>query len=386
MNYKYFTVFLLASIHAFGQNVSQSKYDDISSNIPKSETKMSSMDIVVADVNNDGKNDLILATEFGPNKLFVFDNGKWKNKPLPQLKEYTPPYLGEDSEDIAVADFNNDGKLDLFFVSEDTKNHELLMNDGQGNFSFADFQIAKKGKANAVLVYDFNQDGWQDILIGVRGQNELYINNKGKGFVEKTSTYWEKNGDHTQDLILVDIDNDGDLDILEGIEAGGNNLYINEAGKFIEKSSRLPLPEGIETRKVVAADFDKDGDQDLFYCNVGWNPQKKPQNQLLMNDGKGNFKNVSAWLPKDNSTTLDALFIDVNKDGNLDIITTNFLDGAKVKVFIKKKDTNMFEENTELLPQINFYGGTSIVSFSVDNDDYLYFANFKSEDVLLKKK
>ncbi|MEM9919915.1 MAG: alpha/beta fold hydrolase, partial [Bacteroidota bacterium] len=166
-------------------------FDNASSFFPKSETQMSSMDVVAVDVNKDGHKDIILATEFGPNKLFIFKEGKWKSQSLPQLKEYTAPYLGEDSEDIAVADFNKDGSPDLFFVSEDTKHHELLLNDGRGNFSMADFQIAKKGQANAVLTHDFNQDGWPDILIGIRGQNELYINNKGKGFTENKQTVGE---------------------------------------------------------------------------------------------------------------------------------------------------------------------------------------------------
>ena len=364
------------------------EFDKVSHLFPKSETQMSSMDVVTADVNNDGYDDLVLATEFGPNKLFLFENGTWKNHPLPQLKTYTPPYLGEDSEDIAVADFDRDGNLDLFFVSEDTQNHELLLNKGKANYTFPAFQIPKKGQANAVLVYDFNQDGWPDILIGIRGQNELYLNQKGKGFTEETSTYWPINEDHTQDLILVDIDNDNDLDILEGIESGDNNLYINEKGKFVEQSHRLPLPKGMETRKIIAYDFDKDGDQDLFYCNVGWNPQKNPQNQLLINDGKGNFTNVTEWLPTDNSTTLDALFLDVNGDGNLDIITTNFVNDVKVKVLLGKQENNKytFEENTELLPKIRFFGGTSLLSLKINNEEYIYFANFKSSDILLKRR
>jgi len=137
---------------------------------PKEQTKMSSMDVVAQDVNNDGFHDLIIATEFGPNRLFLFESDRWVDQALPQLKEYSAPYFGEDSEDIAAADFDNDGDIDLFFVSEDTPNHELLLNDGKGNYTFSNFQIAKKGDANAVLVYDFNNDGWKDILIGIRGK------------------------------------------------------------------------------------------------------------------------------------------------------------------------------------------------------------------------
>ena len=364
------------------------KYQLVNSKFPSTITQSSSMDVITTDVNGDGHDDLVVATEFGPNRLFLFENGAWVDKALPQLKEYTAPYLGEDSEDIAAADFDQDGDIDLFFVSEDTPNHELLLNDGKGNFTFAKAQIPKKGKANALLIFDFNTDGWMDILIGIKGKNELYINQQGNGFVDETAKYWLDNADHTQDLISVDVDNDGDLDIVEGIEAGDNNLYINEDGKFHERSAQLSLPEGLETRKVVASDFDGDGDQDLFYCNVGWNETKNPQNQLLLNDGTGQFTNVTDWLPKDNATTLDVLFKDLNEDGILDLITTNFVNDKKAKVFLSKKENNSvkFAENDSLIPQLNFFGGTSILGLEVSGQHYIYFANFQSQDLLLQEK
>jgi hypothetical protein len=275
----------------------------------------------------------------------------------------------------------------VFFVSEDTKHHELLWNDGSGKFSIAKNQIPKTGNANAVLVYDFNQDGYDDILIGIRGQNELYINQKGTDFSLATSQFWLQNDDHTQDLLLVDVDADGDMDIVEGIENGGNNLYLNQNGKFVEASHQLDLPKDIETRKVIAVDFDQDGDQDLFYCNVGWNPAMNPQNQLLENDGKGHFKNITHKIPQDEATTLDAVFQDVNNDGVLDLITTNFVNDTKVKVFTATQNTtNLFEFNDKILPELSFYGGTSVVPINIENVGYLYFANFKSEDILLRKK
>jgi pimeloyl-ACP methyl ester carboxylesterase len=362
-------------------------YEEVIS-FPQSATSMSSMDVVVADFTGDGNDDMMVATEFGPNRLFVYENGSWKlGEKLPELKQYIAPYLGEDSEDIAVADFDKDGDLDVFFVSEDTSNHELLWNDGTGKFSAAKNQIPKTGNANAVLVYDFNQDGWEDILIGIRGQNELYINQKGTAFSRENTKYWPKNEDHTQDLILVDVNNDGNLDIVEGIENGGNNLFLNQNGTFVEASNQLDLPDNIETRKVIAVDFDKDGDQDLFYCNVGWNPAMNPQNQLLENDGKGHFKNITAKIPEDASTTLDAVFLDVNSDGILDMITTNFVNDTKAKVFLgTKNSTNLFEFNDAILPELSFYGGTSVVAINSENVGYLYFANFKSEDILLRKK
>ncbi|MEM9930193.1 MAG: VCBS repeat-containing protein, partial [Bacteroidota bacterium] len=353
---------------------------------PQGVTGMSTMDVIAADLNGDGADDLVLATEFGPNRVFLYQEGRWQEGPkLPERTTYQLPFKGEDSEDIAVADFDQDGDQDLFFVSEDTKLHELLLNDGKGTFILADQQIPKQGAANAVLVYDFNQDSWPDILIGIRGQNELYLNQAGDGFELAQNKYWPNNQDHTQDLRLVDLDQDGDQDIVEGIENGGNNLYLNDSGRFVEHAEWLDLPPGIETRKVIVQDVDGDQDPDLFFCNVGWNPIMNPQNQLLLNDGTGKFTNATGRLPVDAATTLDAAFLDFNDDGLLDIVTTNFVNDQKVKVFLAKdgKEGIEYALNNDPLPAIAFVGGTSVLPVTIVDRRYLYFANFKSPDVLL---
>ncbi len=355
---------------------------------PQAKTSMSSMDAVTHDFNGDGHGDLVIATEFGPNQIFLYESGKWvPGATLPQLRNYSPPVNGEDSEDIGIGDFNRDGHMDLVFVSEDTENHELLLNDGKAQFDYMEFQIPKTGQANAVLVHDFNQDGWDDVLLGIRGQNELYLNDKGKTFYLDKNSLWPINSDHTQDIIAIDIDGDDDLDIVEGIEEGSNNLYLNDEGKFIEVSERLPLPNNIETRKVISLDYDGDGDQDLFYCNVGWNPQKNPNNQLLENDGKGNFINVSDRLPDDQSTTLDAVFLDINEDGKKDIITSNFINDKKVQVYVSEifEGKVKYKRADHLLPELSFTGGISLLPIEVESKKYLYFGNFNSTDILLQQ-
>ncbi|MEN0005025.1 MAG: FG-GAP-like repeat-containing protein [Bacteroidota bacterium] len=362
--------------------------------IPQAATTMSTMDVESADIDQDGDQDLILATEYGPNKVLFNENGTFAEDPnrlLPQLKTYVAPYKGEDSEDIAVADFDQDGDLDLFFISEDTENHELLLNDGKGKFAFGESQIPKIGQANGVLVYDFNKDNYLDILIGIRGQNEVYINQNGASFANKTADYWPNNLDSTQDLILVDIDNDGDEDIVEGIEAGSNNIYINERGKFVEDSKRLPDMSAYETRKVIAGDVDQDGDQDLFYCNVGWSGTTNPQNVLLLNDGKGYFQLAEKAIPKDLSTTLDAYFLDLNDDGKPDIITTGLSDTRNFKVWLNTSTEQgvQFIPDQSLFPKLRYQGGISLIvdTFMSDGRIGIYLGNHKGKDhFLLQQK
>ncbi len=94
-------------------------------NIPLGATSISSMDVESADIDNDGDLDIIIAGEFRRNLLLFNDGtGVFREDATRLFPDKNPNdrLPGEDSEDIAIADFDLDGDLDLIFVSEDTDN------------------------------------------------------------------------------------------------------------------------------------------------------------------------------------------------------------------------------------------------------------------------
>ena len=125
-------------------------------NLPLSATGINSMDVESADVDGDGDLDIAIAGEYRRNLLLFNDGtGNFKedaSKLFPK-KDPSVSFSGQDSEDIAFADFDLDGDLDIFFATEDTPFHELLLNDGTGKFSFIDYNFdASNGNALAVLL------------------------------------------------------------------------------------------------------------------------------------------------------------------------------------------------------------------------------------------
>ena len=318
------------------------QFSDATSWIPVSETMPLTMDAEFLDVDNDNDLDLILACEFTPN-LLLFNNGSGQfsidpARTFPKVRFYPPhPYIfGEDSEDIAIADFNQDNLPDVLFVSEDTPYHEFYFGLGNGNFSLAPNQIPRTAKANAVLAFDANGDNLTDILLGHTGANILYLNLGGGQFAPDSLNIMPTNSEHTQDLKLVDIDNDGDDDIVEGVELGGSNIYIKHNGVYIEESFRFPIGiESFETRKIEFADVNNDGYEDLFLCNVSWRQNAIPKSLLLINDGQGHFLDESAVrFPYFFAFTLDARFLDLNDDGAVDLITAGDGDVFQPKAFL----------------------------------------------------
>jgi hypothetical protein len=289
------------------------------------------MDVTAADLDGDGDQDLVLAIEFAPNAILINDGrGVFTNETASRL-----PAINRDSEDIAVADFDKDGDMDIIFVSEDDlrlnrrPTHEYYLNNGRGVFTAAPFTLPDS-EANAIAVADINGDTFPDLVVGNAGQDFILINDGRGGFRNETEERLPVLDDVTQDVKLADIDGDRDLDIFLANEDRNKILVNNGRGVFTDRtthnlSSRFVNLSAMETRKATFEDVDGDGDVDLFLANVAFIPTKNPQARLFINDGNGNFSDVTgARFPSNNAFTLDGLFLDLDDDGDRDLVTVGF--------------------------------------------------------------
>lgn len=326
-------IFLAIALFTFYHSVGQT-YTDASSQLPDNGAKGPSMDVQTVDIDQDGDLDIVLANEFEANTI-LFNDGhavftKMNNGTMPQPKH--------DSEDVAIADFNGDGYEDLIFCSEDdinlgrTQVHEFYLGDKSGIFSASPFRFADS-ESNAVITCHLNNDAFPDVIFGNKGVNKIFINS-GDGTFEFDFDALPQIQRTTQDLAIADIDMDGDLDLFAANE-DGNILYINDGTGTFADSSETHLPQGInmETRKATFGDIDGDNDPDLFLSNVMFITGKSIQNRLYVNDGHGKFTDVtSTQLPSDTDHTIDAIFEDVDMDGDLDIVVANVF-GGRIKIY-----------------------------------------------------
>ena len=347
-----------------------------------------SMDAGAADFDGDGDIDLIIATEFRSNILLINDGtGMFADRSSSQL-----PNTVRDSEDVAIADFDGDGDLDIVVASEDDLDDEFYINDGFGFFASADERLPVRARTNAVIAADVDGDGDPDLVLANNGLNSILINDGTGHFTDETRTRLELVTDVSQDIDAGDIDGDGDLDLAVANE-GSNRILVNDGtGVFTDETrTRLAHAPGVrETREIDFGDIDGDGDLDILTANVRFFVADAILvNRLLINKGHGVFSDeTETRLPQHEEHTVDGDFIDIDDDGDLDIVTANtnsLRRGSAFRILVNIGGGNFREVTEQLFPS-----SPQGVGFDVEAADYngdgrldFYFAVRDGQDLLV---
>lgn len=354
------------------------------------------MDAEFADLDNDGIPELILAAEFGPN--LVLERGPRTN--LRHRVDALPQRRLSDSEAIAVADLNGDGRVEIVFAAEDDAAHELYLYDAGSNAYFdasERLEPAVGMRCNAIVATDLDGDGDTDLIFGGDGPERALINDGTARFRRRDGIIPARN-DVTQDLELGDIDGDGDLDLIAGNE-DGNRIYIREGDRFVDETERrLPEPEAPEvTREADLGDIDGDGDLDLLLANTSFGSDDPDAaiNRLLLNDGTGVFHAAPPGsLPARNrQSTFDAEFVDIDADGDPDLVLANSGRGGPdeppVQLWLNDGRGGFTDETDAAIPRIDrAVWATDVEARDLNGDGLidLYITNHRGPDVVLMQR
>jgi enediyne biosynthesis protein E4 len=234
---------------------------------------------------------------------FVLDNGTTPDKPV------IDAVLGG----VALLDFDNDGRLDVFFTNgaripglakDDPRFwNRLYRNQGDGTFRDVTEAVGVRGEGYSMgaAAADFDNDGWTDLYVTGVNRNILYHNVRGERFTDVT----ERAG-------------------VTGIASGGKKLWSVGAAWL---------------------DYDNDGDLDLFVANyLDWSPGNNKicgtegqrlscaptdyaglPNLLYRNDGDGRFGDVSAvaGIAAHVGKGMSVAVADADGDGLMDVFVAN---------------------------------------------------------------
>lgn len=292
--------------------------------------------VTVADVDNDGDEDVYLSYLNSRNKLLLNNgNGIFRDvssQPFRACDDY------KRSSAAAFADVDLDGDVDLYVASENGSN-KFFINDGTGHFTdiTSDAGLETDSWGSCVTFSDINQDGYPDLCVTFwYSGNRIYLNESWRGkirFREITEQTDLANTPpvKTNGATFADINNDGFPDLFLANKNDENKLYLNNgAGIFMDVTDSYLEKNVYLSNGAVIADFDQDGYQDLYLSNVGTNVLYKNISGLF-------FKDVTAFFGAEMSGYSTGSGVgDFNNDGNIDIYAANFLGGSS-KVFLNQR-------------------------------------------------
>lgn len=270
--------------------------------------------LTAADIDGDGDIDLV-ATSTDGNKIVWFENTDGQgNFSAPKVIESDMEYPLE----IAVADLNGNGYLDLVAVSTFDNQVVWFENlDGLGNFG-PQQTVASLYGAQTVKAKDINGDGYIDIIAG--GDNKVIWIENTDGLGNFGTPKIISNAIGTTESIEVgDIDGDGDMDVVVAdYDLNTISWYENTDGLGNFGAAQLIHDEVDAALSVVLKDLNNDGNLDVIsdYQNgsIAW----------FENDGQGDFG--SANVIGSNLGLIFKLFAaDLTGDGNNDIIASEWV-------------------------------------------------------------
>ncbi len=247
--------------------------------------------------------------------------------------ERTPYWISGDHQSVttgsAFADIDNDGWLDFVVANGNDIERQgiaVYYNNGDGTFpSFPNWTSKDIDYHCHLSVGDINHDGWNDVAVSViwgpsgwfdDGKVKVYMND-GNGQLEPFPSWESESTFQTFRCSFGDADGDGDLDlavaVFNGSSTRSNRIYYNEGGTLDSLPGWLSEEQDL-SYDAIWGDVDNDGDLDLACTGNG------SLNRVYYNND-GVIETTASWSPSGAySRSLDASWGDMNGDGWLDLI------------------------------------------------------------------
>ncbi len=306
------TKVLLKEKHEAGSQLFENrngKFVEITQNAGISSSSLSyGLGVAVADINQDGWPDIYIGNDYSmPDYLYINQkDGTFKNEILERLGHTSHFSMGND-----IADFNNDGFLDIFtldMLPEGNERQKLLL--APDNFELFELNV-NKGFHHQYM------------------RNMLHVNSGDGTFQEIGQLAGVSNTDWSWSSLFADFDNDGwkDLFVTNGYLRDYNNQdflkymdnYVRTSGGKLKREDLLNMVKNM--------------------------PSSNLTNYIFQNNGNLTFQNqTKAWGIKHVGNSSGAAYSDLDNDGDLDLIVNNI----NAPAFIYENQTSQLKSGNYL--------------------------------------
>jgi hypothetical protein len=283
-------------------------------------------EIAVADVNGDGKADVLVVNQDGTVGVLL---GNADGSLQPAVIYYSGGATG-----LSVADLNGDGKPDLAVAGGSAVG--VLLGKGDGTFQPAVTYGSGGQNASSIAIGDVNGDGKPDLVVGnlyvgngnySRGGVGLLLGNGDGTFQGPVS--FDSGGGNAYGVAVGDVNADGKLDLLVANRCSDANCTSGGVAVFLGKgdgsfqSAVTYLSGGLGSDFVTVADVNGDGRLDLLVANHD-SPDYYSNGTVgvLLGNGDGTFQPAASYT-SGGAGPLSLAVGDVNGDSKPDLLVTN---------------------------------------------------------------
>ena len=335
----------------------------------------------LADLNRDGWPDILMVNhesgkhETMPAVVFWGNLDHHYSSALATLLDVKPRM------EHSVADLDDDGFVDLVFLSERSARSLVVWGSAEGFNTITNKKDLTKLPVISPMsssVADLNRDGFLDILFTVQKQLDaqrrvlaVILWGNGQRYEGARTTEWELSSLSTLANAIADLNRDGYLDLIFPLGASEHAeiWYGSENGFSRGDSQGLPV-DG--PPHAVPADLDRDGWLDLIFTSGTDMKRFTVNTRTFIYWGGPKGFSPSNRTQLEGYTGLDGTVADLNRDGHLDIAVTNYRSDTnrKVPTFIYWGDgsRNYNEKRRSLLPSAS---GSAINALDLNRDGWL---------------
>lgn len=284
--------------------------------------------IAIGDINNDGRNDVVIGCSGSGIEVFLQNNAGTLNPGV--------FYPSSDSDKIRIADLNNDGLLDVVGIGWGTNTASVWLQNGSGTLNAPVVYSVTHGGYDDLEVGDVNNDGLTDIIV-MSGQGllpNLGILTQNAGGTFNAAVYYSVSNPVTAETLthgvaVGDINGDNLNDIV--VTYGGNSPSA-QIGVFTQNVlgtlnpvvsyTSLDIPE-----QIVIDDVNNDGRKDIIVLHGGWNHVG-----IYQQNADGTLQKEDLYpIPYATSYNPQGLAVgDINGDGLKDIVIAVYNHGLVI--------------------------------------------------------
>ncbi len=299
----------LSGTNALFKNLGDWRFTNVTDQAGVACPKQTSTGAVFADVNGDGKLDLLVTSMGGPHACFInLGNGKFTNTIA--TAGFTSRY---GATSMALADIDGNGTLDLYVADYGVTS--ILRSGGALNLTYQDGKPVVRGRyAQRIKIID-------GMMWELGEPDALYLND-GRGNFRPVS--WT------------------------------DGTFLNADGKPLTEAE-VPWDQGLS---VIMRDLNGDGAPDIYVCNDAFTPDR-----FWINDGRGHFRELAHRFWRSTSHfSMGVDVADIDRDGKDDLFVVDMLARAR-RYFITQRGS---------MPQLPFLPGDLDNQFQLRRNTLLH--------------